>query len=180
MSDKEADDRLGPTYTPIYEPSEEANTSEPQPVATVKTNDTPESVKAVQVERIPLSKLEISQKGIDFIVDWEKLRLDYYDDSDGFCTVGIGHLVAKKSCKALGLNGKTITRDEALKLFPADLEVRIKQVHSSVKVPLLQHEYDALCSLVFNMGSFKPAPSLLKKLNAGDYTVGPAKRRQPA
>lgn len=40
-----------------------------------------------------------------------------------------------------------------------------------VKVPLTQNQYDALVSLVFNIGrgSFARS-SLLKKLNAGDMT----------
>jgi GH24 family phage-related lysozyme (muramidase) len=37
-----------------------------------------------------------------------------------------------------------------------------------VQVPMFQHEYDALVSLIFNMGSFKKCPKLLSKLNTKD------------
>ncbi|WP_376698281.1 lysozyme [Burkholderia contaminans] len=40
-------------------------------------------------------------------------------------------------------------------------------------MPLHPHEYDALVSLAFNMGSFRKAPSLCRKLNGGDYAGAP-------
>jgi GH24 family phage-related lysozyme (muramidase) len=41
-------------------------------------------------------------------------------------------------------------------------------VKSRAQVPMFQHEYDALESLIFNMGSFKKWPKLLSKLNTKD------------
>ncbi|WP_415877183.1 glycoside hydrolase family protein [Burkholderia ubonensis] len=50
------------------------------------------------------------------------------------------------------------------------IEARVKK---AIHVPLYQHEYDALVSLAFNMGSLKKAPGLCRKLNCCDYTGAP-------
>lgn len=182
-------DVLGPNYQPDFEPTETwlaeaeaakkaaataaATAGPPMPEIKAETNTSPESVKVVTPERFAVAKLDVSEKGLAFLIDWEKLRLDYYDDEKGFCTVGIGHLVDKKSCKSLGLAGKSITRKEAESMFLTDGAKYIQTVRKAIKVPLLQQEFDALCSLAFNMGSLSGAPSLVSKLNAGDYAKAP-------
>lgn len=125
--------------------------------------------------RTAINVLKLSSNGERFIKDWEVLRLNHYDDVNGFCTVGWGHLVAKQSCASLGLNGKHITPDEAQQLFDKDKPPHEALVKSVIHVPLHQHEYDALVSLAFNVGSLsKQAPALCKKINAGLYTAAAA------
>lgn len=128
------------------------------------------------VQRIPIESLSISKKGIDFIKGWEKVGLKPYDDSEGYCTVGWGHLIAKKNCSEL-INEPSlkpfkggITQATADILMKEDIQQTEDAVKARVQVPLFQQEYDALVSLIFNLGGFKKCPKLLSKLNTGDYS----------
>lgn len=128
-------------------------------------------------DRIPIAQLHLSALGEAFIKDYEKLRLDYYEDSFGYCTVGWGHLTGgETTCTSQGLSvGVTITEAEAQALFDGDKDNKQVIVKRSITAPLYQHEYDALCSLAFNIGSLsRKAPSLCRKINAGDYAGGAA------
>lgn len=125
--------------------------------------------------RVDVSSLKISDKGAAFIKAWEKCKLQPYNDSEGFCSIGWGHLIKRQSCGSIHeekdfekyKNG--IDQNTADQLFLNDLERTEGIVKSRVQVPLHQHEYDALVSLVFNMGSFQKCPRLLSKLNTKDY-----------
>jgi GH24 family phage-related lysozyme (muramidase)/LysM repeat protein len=130
----------------------------------------------VSGERVSVEQLSLSEKGKDFIKDYEKLRLDYYDDDFGYCTVGWGHLVGGlKSCKELDKEGKKITEEEAKKILAEDISTKAeKVVRDAVKAPLYQHEFDALCCLIFNIGRFSRAPNLLKLVNNKEYTKAAA------
>jgi GH24 family phage-related lysozyme (muramidase)/LysM repeat protein len=126
-------------------------------------------------QRIPVASLKISAQGKNFIQDYEKLRLDYYNDAFGYCTVGWGHLTdGETSCASQGiLVGKTISLQDAKDYFSDDAARHEKFVKSAIHVALYQHEYDALCSLAFNIGRIeKKAPTLCRKINAGDYAGG--------
>ncbi|WP_309559846.1 glycoside hydrolase family protein [Burkholderia glumae] len=133
-------------------------------------------------QRIPIAQLKTSDQGKAFIKGWESVHYDatkentyYYNDSKGYCTVGWGHLIAKSSCAANGYIAMSskITVAEAQTLFDNDVAVIEGRVKNAISVPLYQHEYDALISLAFNMGSLSKAPSLCRKLNNGDYTGAP-------
>lgn len=125
--------------------------------------------------RLDASSLQISDKGIAFIKAWEKCRLQPYDDSEGFCSIGWGHLIRRQSCDSIRdeadfkeyKNG--INQISADQIFLEDIKYTEGIVKSRIQVPLHQHEYDALVSLVFNMGSFRKCPKLLSKLNTKDY-----------
>lgn len=122
--------------------------------------------------RIPIAQLRLSEQGKNFIKAYEKLRLDYYDDAEGYCTVGWGHLVAYKSCASLSKSGG-ISLDEANAIFNEDVLKHEELVHSVITVPLYQHEFDALCSLAFNLGAIaRKAPKLCKLINSQKYEQG--------
>lgn len=126
-------------------------------------------------ERKPIAELQLSQLGEAFIKNYEKLKLDYYEDAFGYCTVGWGHLTGgETSCASQGLAvGAHITQEEAQELFEIDKNANQNLVKKDIKVPLYQHEYDALVSLAFNIGRLKKkAPTLCKKINEGDYSGG--------
>lgn len=141
-------------------------------IATCTTNETVGSMQTASVDRTHIDCLRLSQKGANFIQDWEKLRLKYYDDDLGYCTVGWGHLVnGKRSCQALGISIKAeISRMQAESFFMADSKKHEKVVRKAVRVPLYQWEFDALCSLAFNVGDIaRIAPGLCRKINSGAY-----------
>src|SRR5690606_2696294 len=60
-----------------------------------------------------------------------------------------------------------LTVSEALGLFRHDIMKYEAGVNTAVKVPLAQHEFDALVSFHYNTGAIGRA-SFVKKLNAGD------------
>lgn len=66
--------------------------------------------------------------------------------------------------------GDTTTPPQALARALADIQKFEGALKSCVKVPLAQHEYDALVSFSYNVGSRAFCQSsLVKKLNAEDY-----------
>ncbi|HEX8576027.1 MAG TPA: peptidoglycan DD-metalloendopeptidase family protein [Flavobacterium sp.] len=106
--------------------------------------------------RVDPKTLRTSQKGIDFIKSWEKFKTNVYNDSEGYCTIGYGHLIAKQKCENITIpdefkNG--ITLEQATKLFDNKLPEFEKAVQRDINVPLHQYEFDALVSLLFNTGS---------------------------
>jgi lysozyme len=107
--------------------------------------------------------VKTSPAGIKAIEGYEGCRLTAYQDSVGVWTIGVGHTIGV-------VPGMTITQEEADDLLAEDLANAEAAVNSLVKVPLSQPQFDALASLVFNIGpgAFRSS-TLLRKLNAGDY-----------
>jgi lysozyme len=67
--------------------------------------------------------------------------------------------------------GDTVTKEKALVLLRNDVSSFEGSIKRCVKVPLYQHEYDAYVSLSYNIGAGTFCKStLVRKLNAGDYT----------
>ena len=107
--------------------------------------------------------MKTSLNGLKIIKDFEGLRLKAYKCSAGVWTIGYGHTSGVKE-------GDVITKEQAEKYLKKDVISFENTVNGVVKVKLNQNQFDALVSLVFNIGSgaFKKS-TLLKKLNAGDY-----------
>jgi lysozyme len=107
--------------------------------------------------------MKISPHGIEAIKRHEGLRLQAYLDSAGVATVGVGHTAGVKM-------GDVISVEQADQFLREDLAWVEAAIRNHVKVPLTQNQYDALCSLIFNIGAggFQES-TLLRKLNAGDY-----------
>jgi len=89
--------------------------------------------------------MTISQKGIDLIKKFEGLRLKAYKDSGGIYTIGYGHTGEEAQ------PGNIITYKEAEILLRKDLQYAIDSINS-INIELTQNQFDALCSLVYNMG----------------------------
>jgi lysozyme len=101
---------------------------------------------------------------LGMIAGHEGYSEEAYLDSAGVPTVGYGTTLGVKM-------GDTITREMAEALLMRDAEFAGEAVKRCVKAPLYQHEYDAYVSLTYNIGSGAFCRStLVKKLNAGDYT----------
>lgn len=132
---------------------------------------------STDTDRVPVSRLSLSKAGLDFIKAYEKLKLAPYDDARNFCTIGYGHLIAEKKCSVLAkdkdaeylLYANGIDEKKAKQILEQDLEDTITLVKLAVKVPLHQHEFDALVSLAFNCGGIKKFPKLMSNLNSKDY-----------
>lgn len=107
----------------------------------------------------------VSRNGLEFISIWEGEVLHGYNDSAGHCTIGIGHLLHLGNCSGAELR-RTITHGQALDLLKKDARVAVKAVRKLVKRRLAQHEFDALVSFAFNVGTGALAEStLLRRVN---------------
>jgi len=117
--------------------------------------------------------MKISRNGIRFIKQEEGERLIAYRDSRGILTIGVGHtgLINNQPI----IDGMSITVEQSLELLLADIAQTEKVINEQVKLSLTQNQYDALCSLVFNIGTRAFSQStVLKKINEGDYQAGAA------
>ena len=109
----------------------------------------------------------VSGGGLGLIKDFEKLELKgYYATKDeldrGIVSVGYGSTGRVKM-------GETINEQMAEQFLLEDVGAAERAIQRLVKVPLKQHEYDALVSLVYNVGegNFEKSKAL-KALNSGD------------
>lgn len=112
--------------------------------------------------------MDISPNGIAFITKYEGVKLNIYLDSVGKPTVGVGHLLTDDD-KSTGkfLNG--ITEQQAEDLLHSDLAHVISTINA-LNISLTQNEFDALSSLIFNIGVGNFASSTIKRcLLAGDF-----------
>lgn len=112
--------------------------------------------------------MKISDKGLRFIRREEGERLTAYADIVGVWTIGVGHTGVVDGKPVT--KGMTITTDKSQELLINDLAKFENAINQLVKVPLKQYEFDALVSLVFNIGvgAFSRS-TLLRKLNANDF-----------
>lgn len=111
--------------------------------------------------------MKISSKGIEIVTSFEGLYLKSYKCPAGVWTIGYGH-TGKVGQKAI-CSGMTITESTAISLLKEDMKESEKYVKKYVKVPLNQHQFDALVSFQFNTGALGQS-TLLKKLNARKYS----------
>ena len=111
--------------------------------------------------------MRLSQNGVDFIKSHEALRLKAYQDSKGVWTIGWGHT---KNVHP----GDVITREQAEQFIRDDFTWVERTLNADLVIgrdkPLVtQNEYDALCSLVFNIGSQAYLDSTVRrKIKQGD------------
>jgi lysozyme len=118
--------------------------------------------------RQPPSKLYLSEDGYKLIAEREGRELGAYLDSRGILTIGLGHTSAAGPPKVR--QGMTITEKQAEEIFRRDAQRFRHECAGAVMVPLHQHEHDALCSFLFNIGSTNfRGSTALKRLNKGDY-----------
>lgn len=118
-----------------------------------------------------------SPAGRKLIEQFEGLRLNSYRDAIGVWTIGFGHTSMAGLPKVVP--GMRITMQEADDILAADLGSFELVVNEAVKVPLTQNQFDALVSLVFNIGgsNFRKS-SLLRYLNKGNYSEAAARFSQ--
>ena len=112
--------------------------------------------------------MQISDKGIALIKQFEGCKLTAYQDSVGVWTIGYGWTkpVDGKPIRA----GMMIKQETAERLLKTGLVSYENDVSRLVKVDLTQGQFDALVSFTYNLGARSLSTStLLRKLNAGDY-----------
>ena len=108
--------------------------------------------------------MNIGQRGIDLIQEYEQCKLVAYKPTpDDVWTCGWG--------STKGVTESTVwTQEEADERFLADLAWVEACVNEAVTSQLTQNEFDALCSLCFNIGCKAFTDSTLVRLiNEGDF-----------
>ena len=109
--------------------------------------------------------MRVSNRGLDIIKAAEGLRFYPYLCSAKVWTIGYG------STRGVTKDTGPITEEQALARLKMDvLNEAERPLKNLVRVNLNQNQYDALASLVFNIGqgNFKSS-TLRQKLNRGDY-----------
>lgn len=103
----------------------------------------------------------ISQKGLDLIKKFEGFSNKEYICPAGKATIGYGHVILADEHFQ-----EPMTRREAENLLKKDLEPRQKSLNSFLKVNINQNQFDALMSLIYNIGvgNFQKS-TLLKFVN---------------
>ena len=94
--------------------------------------------------------MHLSEAGIKFIQTWEGLKLKAYRDSKGLPTIGIGTTRYPDGTKVK--MGDSCTKDQAYEWFRFDVARFESFVNRVIKIPLNQNQFDALVSLVYNIG----------------------------
>jgi lysozyme len=112
--------------------------------------------------------MKLSVEGLNLIKRFEGVRNRPYRCSAGLWTVGVGHLIGDGKLLPESWN-RTFTEEEINALLVRDLSRFERGVGMYIKVPLRQHEYDALCSFAFNLGLGTLQRSTLRqKINRND------------
>lgn len=108
--------------------------------------------------------LVTSSDGIDLIKRWEGCRLEAYLDIVGIPTIGYGHTAGVKL-------GDTITQAQADAMLAGELRPREGVLNELLPGQLLQCQFDALISLIYNIGigAFKKS-TLLKVLKTNPHS----------
>ena len=131
--------------------------------------------------------MKMSPKGIDLLVELEGFERKKYKDVAGYWTIGVGHLITKEELSSgliklktnwIGIN-QILNDFEIKELLELDLFPKENCINTYVKVPLAQHQFDALVSFCFNVGvsNFKSS-TLLKLLNRKEYDAIPEQFRR--
>ena len=115
--------------------------------------------------------MKTSPQGIAALIGHEGIVPGPYLDSVGVWTVFVGHTAAAGAPDPATMpRGTPADLDgaivQALRQFAADLGRYEADVMRAVKVPIQQHEFDALVSFHFNTGAIGRA-QITKQLNAG-------------
>lgn len=105
----------------------------------------------------------------DYLKRREKFRARPYRDSAGKGTIGYGHVIRAHEKKSLTL----VSQDQADALLLADvspIDTYLAAIENNFKSRLSQHQFDAVVSLVFNIGlkAFENS-TLLKLLRIADF-----------
>ena len=116
--------------------------------------------------------MKTSDKGILEIAEHEGVVPAPYRDSVGVWTFGIGHTAAAGGLDPREMNSAMPADVDAavmraIDVFRQDLTKYEARVNAAIKVPLKQHEFDALVSFDFNTGGIHRA-QLTKAINRGD------------
>ena len=110
--------------------------------------------------------MTIPQYLIDFIKQYEGLRLTAYYDSVNVLTIGYGHTGRDVHI------GEIITQQEADSLLTNDILLFWNSISRNIKVSLTDYQHAALTSFAYNLGMSNLLSSTLWRLvNEGQFEL---------
>ena len=117
--------------------------------------------------------MKTSKFGIDLIKKYEGFAEQEYICPAGKITIGYGHVILPSE------HFTKLTKEEATELLAKDLVSRENELNKLVKISLLQNQFDALMSLIYNIGigNFKTS-TLLKYINSNKLNEVPEQFRK--
>jgi GH24 family phage-related lysozyme (muramidase) len=119
--------------------------------------------------------MNIGNKGLRLIKEFEGCKLTAYKCPAGVWTIGIGS--TRYSDGSAVKRGQTLANEEAALLLLSKTLASYEHAVNAIKVDLTQNEFDALVSLTYNIGAGNLANStLVKMLKAGDSKAEIAKQ----
>ena len=117
--------------------------------------------------------MKTSEQGRKLLIERESLELKAYRDSEGYWTIGVGHLLSLD--KNADFSALAWTREHAEQVFAEDLTKYEKAVNDSVHVPLKQNQFDALVSFAHNIGVAGVMNSwVVREINGGSWDAAAA------
>tara|TARA_R110000824_G_scaffold235400_1_gene424186 strand:- start:204 stop:704 length:501 start_codon:yes stop_codon:yes gene_type:complete len=125
--------------------------------------DKKESKEKESKEKKGKKEMKISHEGLSLIKKFEGCKLEAYQDAVGIWTIAYGRIKEVKE-------GHTCTQEQAEEWLDEELHEYQSYVEDMAEVSLLQNQFDALVSWVYNLGpSNLKSSTLLKVLNSGEY-----------
>lgn len=119
---------------------------------------------------------KMDSAGLAFLIKEEGVRYTAYLDSVGIPTIGIGATYYENGDKVT-MQDPQITPERAMKLFENLLKHYELAVYSVTRDDISQNQFNALCSLCYNIGvnAFKKS-TVVKRVNAdpNDTSIGDA------
>lgn len=109
--------------------------------------------------------MTISQKGIDLITSFEAFEPNPYICPAGKCTIGYGTTLYKSGLKVT-MQDPPISKEQAIAELMYHIENRC--YHAIIGLSVVQCQFDALCSFIYNIGTGNFNNSTLRKLAAID------------
>lgn len=110
----------------------------------------------------------MDQRGLDFLIHEEGVVLHPYKDSVGLPTIGIGSRFYE-SGQEVKMTDPPITKERATELFKQTLKSYEITVEQAITANLTQNQFNALCSLCYNIG----APAFRKSTVAKTVNLDP-------
>lgn len=113
------------------------------------------------------TEVKVKYTTVELLSDFEGVRHTAYRDSQGYWTIGIGHMIKSHE---LHLKNAHLPPGKAVYMLRKDLAPCQDVVKEKVAQPLTQVQFDALMSLCHNIGYDNFARSdVVKHLKKGNY-----------
>lgn len=120
---------------------------------------------------------QMDAAGLAFLTQEEGLRNTPYLDSVGIPTIGVGMTYYPDTGKKVTLQDPQITKEKAIEYFKQMVKIYESAVYSVTRDDINQNQFNALCSLCYNIGvnAFKKS-TVVKRVNANpnDSNIGDA------